>query len=53
MLLQTALAAETHMVEGLTLKSQCTVKVVSDWPSSYVLNNNNNVNTKLVTIPRN
>jgi hypothetical protein len=27
MLLQTALAAETHLAEGLTLKLRCTVKV--------------------------
>jgi hypothetical protein len=26
--LQTALAAETHLAEGLTLKLRCTVKVV-------------------------
>jgi hypothetical protein len=27
MLLQTALGAETHLAEGLTLKLRCTVKV--------------------------
>jgi hypothetical protein len=41
MLLQTALAAETHLAEGLTLKLRCTVKsrVVSDRPSGHAQTN--------------
>jgi hypothetical protein len=39
--LQTALAAETHLAEGLTLKLRCTVKssVVSDRPGEYAQTN--------------
>jgi hypothetical protein len=51
MLLQTALAAETHLAEGLTLKLWCTVKVeksltdlVGDDDDDDDNNNNNNNN---------
>jgi hypothetical protein len=52
MLLQTALAAETHLAEGLTLKLLCTVKVEytyaqtnsikNRWATNFAFKNINN-----------